>query len=130
MNVFNWIWFYVLINWLVKTIFYKFQPVLVRMKKMKNEPLDISEYLYCIGQVIADLLCNNAMSFGTFLLVKQYLYWQILFDIWRKKSEKKYDRAILFNRSSQYWIMRNSRSIQNNTSNDFFLILRCFYILY
>lgn len=54
--------------------FYKFQPVLVRMKKMKNEPLDISEYLYCIGQVIADLLCNNAMSLGTFLLVKQYLY--------------------------------------------------------
>ncbi|XP_052709281.1 transient receptor potential cation channel subfamily M member-like 2 isoform X1 [Crassostrea angulata] len=39
------------------------RPVLVRMKKMKNEPLDISEYLYCIGQVIADLLCNNAMSF-------------------------------------------------------------------
>lgn len=55
--------------------FYKFQPVLVRMKRMKKgELLEIFDYLDCIGQVIADLLCNNAMTLGTFLLVKQYLY--------------------------------------------------------
>lgn len=59
------------------------------MKKMKNEPLDISEYLYCIGQVIADLLCNNAMSLGTFLLVKQYLYIDRFFSIYEGKSLKK-----------------------------------------